>query len=136
MFSKRLFKIVGYRMVIMEKGYCSPFKWDSKNNRLRRSGQYCFWNFRMYTFYLTLYGVLLSIRLAQKTILKGNPIFGEDEVELVNPLEPVIRAMDIAFIAIIIVISCFLLVIAEYKDEMMTFFNEMIDANETLEGTK
>ncbi|CAL8112449.1 unnamed protein product [Orchesella dallaii] len=136
MFSKRLFKILGFRTFIMQLGYTSPFRWDFATKRLVHSPMYPYWNFKIYTFYLIMYGILLGIRLAQKSILKHNAILGEDETgETKHRLEPAIMALDIAFIAIIVCISSILVLIAEFKDQMIEFFNEMVDFDTFLEET-
>ncbi|CAL8112451.1 unnamed protein product [Orchesella dallaii] len=128
MFSKRLFKILGFRNYIMQIGYTSPFRWDFATHRLISAPWYVFWNFKMYTFYVCMFGILLGTRLAQKTILNKNVIFGEDETEVKkHRLEPVIIALDIGVIALLICITSLFALIALFKDEIIKFFNEMLD---------
>ncbi|CAL8112453.1 unnamed protein product [Orchesella dallaii] len=132
-----LLKILGYRNYIMQLGYTSPFRWDFATHRVSSAPWYVFWNFKMYTFYICMFGILLGIRLAQTTILSKNAIFGEDETEMKKQrLEPVIiMALDTALIALITIVGSVLVLASQFKDEIIIFFNEMMDFDTFLDET-
>ncbi|CAL8112447.1 unnamed protein product [Orchesella dallaii] len=120
----------------MQLGYTSPFRWDFSTNQLIHAPIYTHWNFKMFTFYLCMYGIVLSIRLSQKTILKNSAIFGGDDPEVKkHKFEEAIMAADVAYIAVIICVVSIFVLITQFKNQIITFFNEMVDFDALLEDT-
>lgn len=90
----------------------------------------------MYTIYLCIYGVLLILRVAQKNAIKSIDVYDEDEEDSDKSSQTILFAIDIAYIGIILVIACMLIVSNVWKDEVIRFFNLMVQYDEYMEGKR
>ncbi|CAL8112457.1 unnamed protein product [Orchesella dallaii] len=134
MFSQRLMKILRFRIFILQLGYCTPFRWDFKTNRLSPASTYSFWNFCGYTLYFLFLLFHIAVRLAQTTILKTMQRHQTHTNKSSLQLQrPEIVTADLIFFAIVSVVECVLILILQRRKEIIIFFNEMVDLDATFE---
>lgn len=83
-----------------------PFKWDTRQKRFLVSSPYAFWNYCLFTFYLSIYLFLLTLRMALNHVFTFVDLSHEDRQTNQEPL--IFVAVDLAYIGVTAIVCCIL----------------------------